>query len=103
MLIGGLQISRPECSPTQTQNPQLQEKQPVQVHDNDNNKLNWELKEAVQMSDKLRLFNSKFHHESDGVDIFCQKLTLFFNLGGGLFSEIFCFDPPFGHKWQIDF
>ena len=34
------------------------------------------LREAVQLSDKLRLFNSKFYHEFDGVNIFCQKLTL---------------------------
>ena len=34
------------------------------------------LKEAVQLSDKLPLFNSKFYHEFDGVNIFCQKLTL---------------------------
>ena len=35
------------------------------------------LKESVQLSDKLRLFNSKFYQEFDGVNIFCQKLTLF--------------------------
>ena len=34
------------------------------------------LKEAVQLSDKLRLFNSKFYHEFDGVDNFWQKWTL---------------------------
>ena len=34
------------------------------------------IKEAVQLSDKLPLFNSKFYHEFDGVDIFCPKLTL---------------------------
>ena len=34
------------------------------------------VKEAVQLSDKLRLFNSKFYHEFDGVNICCQKLTL---------------------------
>ena len=34
------------------------------------------LKEAVQLSDKLGLFDSKFSHEFDGVNIFCQKLTL---------------------------
>ena len=33
-------------------------------------------KEVVQLLDKLPLFNSKFYHEFDGVDIFCQKLTL---------------------------
>ena len=33
-------------------------------------------KEAVQLSDKLRLFDSKFYNKFDGVDIFCQKLTL---------------------------
>ena len=36
----------------------------------------FKLKEAVQLSDKLHLFNSKFYHEFDGVDIFCQKLNL---------------------------
>ena len=34
------------------------------------------VKETVQLSDKLCLFDSKFYHEFDGVDIFCQKLTL---------------------------
>ena len=34
------------------------------------------LKRQFSLSDKLRLFNSKFYHEFDGVDIFCQKLTL---------------------------
>ena len=33
-------------------------------------------KEAVQLSDKLHLFNIKFYQEFDGVDILCQKLTL---------------------------
>ena len=34
------------------------------------------VKEAAQLSDKLHLFTSKFYQEFDGVDIFCQKLTL---------------------------
>ena len=36
---------------------------------------NQKLEEAVQLSDKLRSFNSKFYQEFDGVDIICQKLT----------------------------
>ena len=45
--------------------------------------LSWEegtiydaIKEAVQLSDKLRLFSSKFSQEFNGVNIFCQQLTL---------------------------
>ena len=34
------------------------------------------IKEAVQLSEKLRLFNSKFCQEFDGVNICCQKLAL---------------------------
>ena len=37
---------------------------------------NRKLKEAVKLSGKLRLFNSKFYQEFDDVNIFCQKLTL---------------------------
>ena len=36
-----------------------------------------EFKEAVLLRDKLRLSKSKFYQEFDGVNIFCQKLTLF--------------------------
>ena len=32
--------------------------------------------QAVHLSDELCLFNSNFYQEFDGVDIFCQKLTL---------------------------
>ena len=32
-------------------------------------------KEAVQLSDKLPLFNSKFYQEFDGLNFVCQKLT----------------------------
>ena len=33
-------------------------------------------KEAIQLSYKLHLFDSKFYQEFDGFDIFRQKLTL---------------------------
>ena len=38
-----------------------------------------------------------------GQNNFFQKIdpNYFFNLGGGLFSEIFPFDAPFGHKWHL--
>ena len=35
------------------------------------------VKEAVQLSDKLHIFNSKFYQEFHSVNIFCQKLILF--------------------------
>ena len=40
----------------------------------DKNQSSKSLNEAVQLSDKLRLFNSEFFQEFDGVNIFCQKI-----------------------------